>query len=768
MARRSLASLRLIPALGLTAALAIPHVSAARELEPIARSVRDITELLRREDAAIRGARGTPIFLPAGRGFLYQEDGRGGMRILRFDAAGRRERLARPDVLARALAAEGIASSDVLLEGAAGDLQTLYFQTTSGAVSFERRSGKARRAPERDAWLRLHRPRVLSDQLPQTYGDLLEAPSPDGRWFIAQHDDDLWLRDTKGGLRRLTDDGARNLTWGGTEESAQQLNAYWSADSRKIAAVRLDNRAVPMEPLASYLTPRTTIEQIPFSRVGEPISRFELYIIDVERGERVRIETGPTADHYVNLLGWNASGSSVYYQVVSRDQKTVEFRSADARTGVSTTLATERSQTYVDTPFSLGPALLTPLKASDGFLLFSERDGVRRLYRRQDASPTETPLGADIGLVSRIVSVDDKRGRVFVLAAAKDERPYDTALYSLPLDGGPAQRLTPGPGVREAWDAPDGPGFVVRTSDPQTPPQVAFVSGDGGQTVAVSVADASGLRAMGFSPPERFATTAVDGRLEVRGLILKPFGFDPARRYPVVEMIYGGMQVSHNRKSFYSFGDLGAGYNSVPARVLLHHGFVVVYVDAPGTPGRGRAYQDATYGAWPGGVIPNHAKWIRDASRTRPWMDLSRVGVFGSSWGGFLTQHALAEAPDLYKVGVSMAAVSDLSDHQMYIEPFMGRPADNPAGYAAASIYPRIKDIRGRILSIGFPRDINAGFSPTMKFVDAMVAADKDIDLFVMPAINHQVTCCDPHSATYAYAVITRYFRRLLGEGQAQ
>lgn len=736
----------------------------ARELEPIAQTVADINAVLRAEDAALGGARGVPLFIDGGRRFLYQEEGRGGMGVMLVDIpTGRVKPLAEPAVIRKALAAAGANPDVAELDGVSDDVGTLYFRIGERMAAFDRRTRRARFAPERDRWAEMHRPRVISDQFPQTYGDLVEAASPDGRSFITQRDGNLWLRDVGGGEHPLTSDASRDLIWGGTEESAQQFNVHWSPDGRKIATVLLDNRNVPHEPLAHYVDRRTRIENIPFSRVGEPISRFSLYAIDVATGARTPIDTGDTADHYVNLLGWSAKGD-IYYQVVSRDQKSVEFYRADARSGASRRVAVERSNTYVDTPFSLGPQLLTPLKTRDGFLLFSERDGVRRLYLNDGSGGEDIRLGGELGLVTRIVAMDEKRDRLFVLAAAPGDRPYDTALYSLPLNGGAARRLTPGPGFREVWAAPDANGFVVRTSNPQTPPRVELVLADGGRITEVSRSSDAKLRGMGFSEPETFVARAIDDRFDVRGLILKPFDFDPRRRYPVVEMIYGGMQVSHTPKSYYGFGDLGAGYNSVPARILLHHGFVVVFVDAPGTPDRGRAYQDATYGIWPQTVVANHAKWLRDAARDRPWMDLNRVGIFGSSWGGYMSQRALADAPELYKVAVAMAAVADFDDHQMYIEPFMGLREQNPEGYAAASIYPRIPQIRGRILSIGFPLDINAGFSPTMKFVDAMAAADKDIDLFVLPRINHQVTCCDPHSATYTYAVITRYFRRWLGD----
>jgi dipeptidyl-peptidase-4 len=752
----------ILRAIVIVVGLSSPGSSEA--MEPIAATVADVRAILQAESQAIVGAKGKPVFLSDGERFLYQTNGRGGLSVDLVDP--RRHlvgRLAVAEDLHRAFLALKLDGTLALVEGLSEDGGVVYFTVGEKSVAYDRASKTARIDPERALWVELHRPRLISDQYPTTYGDLVEAPSPDGRRFITQKADNLWVRDVDGQERQLTSDGNRDLTWGGTQESAQQFNVFWSPDGKRIATLLLDNRATPHEPVMHYLSGKATVTTWPFPRAGDPISRFSLYVIDPDTGGRVKLDAGDTDDRYVDVLGWSADARSVYYQVVDREQKVVEFHRADAATGASHTVAIERSDTYIDTPFTLGPPLLTPLVGSDRFLLLSERDRQwRRLYLYDGAGHLLRSLGGDLGLVSSIVRVDEAHGRVFVLASTSADRPYDVALYNVPLDGGPATRLTPGPGIREVWPAPNGEAFVVRTADSLTPPTVEVLNPQGRKLAMVSRADVSGLKALGFTEPEAFVTVATDGHLDVRGLILKPFGFDSSRRYPVVEMVYGGMQVSNTPKSFYGFGKLSSGYNSVPARVLLHHGFVVVYVDAPGTPDRGRKYQDATYGIWPQTVIGNHAKWIRDAARTRPWMDLTRVGIFGNSWGGHMSQRALVDAPDLYKVAVAMTASAD-PNHSMYSEPFMGMPQHNPQGYEAGSIYSRLRDMRGRILVIGFPEDVNAGFEPTMKYVHALVAEQKDFDMLVLPGINHHINCCGEPTESYGYAVITRYFRRWLG-----
>lgn len=166
-------------------------------------------------------------------------------------------------------------------------------------------------------------------------------------------------------------------------------------------------------------------------------------------------------------------------------------------------------------------------------------------------------------------------------------------------------------------------------------------------------------------------------------------------------------------------------------------------------------------------MIANHVKAIRGAAETRPWMDQSRIGIYGHSWGGYMSQRGMIDAPDFYKAAASHAGPSDFDDHPyyiepFYIEPFMGLPKNNRKGYDAASNLNRVDQIRGPILSMPEPFDVNAGFSPGMKLVKAMMDARKEVELFSTPGSNHRLACCDQNDYFYKVAVITRFLRRQL------
>jgi len=235
---------------------------------------------------------------------------------------------------------------------------------------------------------------------------------------------------------------------------------------------------------------------------------------------------------------------------------------------------------------------------------------------------------------------------------------------------------------------PPGPGCWVFAatscnirSGSHNAPVVEWRKTSGELIAELSRSDISALEAAGYTPPLSFVAASVDGNRDSHGLIYRPFNFDPQQKYPVIELIYAGMQVSHVPHDFYGFG---RSSSSLVLRSLLHLGFVVLMIDAPGTPDRGRAYQDATYRIWPQTVIPNHALWIREAASAHPWMDITRVG------------------------------------QPTYIEPFMGLPAENPEGYAVASNLALIDQIQGPVLVMPMPMDVNAGFSPGMKFLNAI------------------------------------------------
>jgi dipeptidyl aminopeptidase/acylaminoacyl peptidase len=280
------------------------------------------------------------------------------------------------------------------------------------------------------------------------------------------------------------------------------------------------------------------------------------------------------------------------------------------------------------------------------------------------------------------------------------------------------------------------------------------------------------LAALQWKPPEEFVAKAADGRTDLHGVLYKPFDFDPAKRYPVIEMLYAGPQRTNIARTFLSFMGLSPaeeGPTATTVQALAQLGYIGVIVDARGTPQRGKAFQDVVYGNFGRNEIPDHVAALRSAAATRPYMDLNRVGVFGHSFGGYFSARAMLLAPDLYRVGVASGMSSPGVDgsNGASMEGYLDLVTRNPGAYAYASNLPLVDRLRGELLIIAGTTDANTPFANAMKMVDALVTAGKHFDLVVLPERNH-ITTFSGRTGDYWREAVRRHFaEHLPPEGQS-
>jgi dipeptidyl aminopeptidase/acylaminoacyl peptidase len=409
---------------------------------------------------------------------------------------------------------------------------------------------------------------------------------------------------------------------------------------------------------------------------------------------------------------------------------------------------TETQPTFIK-GIALNPGwadLLTPLADGKRFLWISERDGWDHLYLYSLDGTLVRRLTAGSWPVLRVVAVDEKRGWVYFTGHG-EARLYDTHLYRVNLDGTGFARLTEGEGQHQAVFSPSREYFLDTHSSHARPPAVELRTAEGKLVTTLSTGSVPELEALGWSPPEEVIVKAADGKTELWGLLFKPLRFDPSRRYPVVENIYGGPQRVQVPRAF-----AGGGLSQAVAAM----GFMVWVVDGRGTAERGKAFQDVVYGRFGQQEIPDHAAALRQVMASRPFMDSTRIGIFGGSWGGYMTVRALVLAPELYRVGVSLYPVVEMFDHAAAaIEPYMGLPSNNPKGYAEGSSLTRAGNLTGKLLLMHGTSDVNATFSATMKMVEALTRAGKPYDLILFPEQSHAPTGV---SAQYMLTRIWQYF----------
>ncbi len=282
------------------------------------------------------------------------------------------------------------------------------------------------------------------------------------------------------------------------------------------------------------------------------------------------------------------------------------------------------------------------------------------------------------------------------------------------------------------------------------PPRSELRAADGTLVETLSTADVSALDAIDWRPPEEFVVKADDGVTDLHGVIYHPPDFDPSRRYPVVEIMYPGSQTTAVPRTFVPNGW------GLQAQALAQLGFVTFIVDARGQPGRGKTFQDVVYKAIGRNEIPDHVATIRQLGEARPYMDLSRVGVHGYSWGGYFTLRAMLLAPEVYHVGVSGSPVVELeSVAWVPVEPYMLKPSENPEGYAYASNLTIADRLAGKLLITIGTADVNTPFAQTMRMAEALIRADKPFDLLVLPDQSHGL---QGQSMTYFQDAMARYF----------
>ncbi len=585
-----------------------------------------------------------------------------------------------------------------------------------------------------------------------------EAPSPDGAYFASIKDHDVVLRATIDGRELpLTTDGTAELPW-----SLDNVRWHpWSPDGMRLVARRIDPSGMSQEVVVKYLKQETDVEFQPTIRAGGTLPVVEFFVIDVISKQRVKIDLGDTSNRYFMMLGWRPDGSEVLLVRFNRAFNSVEILAADPATGETRSVMTESRDTFVKIYHEFayaGDVGFTLLPDGSGFIWESERDGWNHLYLYDIKGDLQRQLTQGAFPVLDVVEVDEAGGWVYLTAHGDAERPYDTHLYRVGLDGRGFARLTEGKGQHTATLSPSKLFFLDTFSSVDAPPRTELRTVKGELLRTLAEADISRLEALGWTPPREFVAKAADGETDLWGAMYFPYDFDPQKSYPVVEYIYGGPQINAVIRSFNATS--WAFFNFPQA--LANLGYISVVVDARGTPGRSKAFHDVVYGNWGRHEIPDHAATIRQLAERHAFFDIDRVGIWGQSWGGYFTFRAMTQAPEIYKVGVSAQPGYDPYWLHLY-EPYLGLPQDNRAAYDYASPFKDVGKIRGDFMQIGTTTD-SILIREVFRMCDAFVQAGVHHEMMVLPDQSHGFTGM---GEKYYLETMVRYFAEHL-QGRSQ
>ena len=575
--------------------------------------------------------------------------------------------------------------------------------------------------------------------------------SPDGKSAAFIRDHNLWVRDVASGReKQLTKDGIKD--YGYATDNAGWIHSdrpilLWSPDSKKIATFQLDERGAGEMYLTSTGIGHPTLEAWKYPLAGDPkIFTIDRVVVDVDRARVVRFQMpadphrssycddvecdGPWAD-----VEWSADGRQVAFLSTSRDHKTENLRIADADTGKVRDILDEKMSTYYESGNDASNWRVLP--ASNEVIWFSERDNWGQLYLYDlQSGRQKNQITSGEGNVTQVLRVDEKNRLIYFLGVGKEtgRDPYFVHYYRIGFDGKNQELLSPEDAMHVIAPSPAGRFFVDIYSKPDLP-QTAVVRDSTGKTIsAFERADISRLLATGWKPPLPIVVKARDGVTDLYGLLYRPTNFNQAMKYPIVNHVYPGPQTgSVGPRTF-----LAARQD---AQALAELGFVVVEVDGMGTPWRSKKFHDAYFGDMGDNTLPDQVAAMKELAQRFPWIDLDRAGVYGHSDGGYADAGAMFHYPDFFKVGISESGNLDNRNYEDdWAEKWQGlleKKADGTTNYDTQANQNFAKNLKGKLLLMHGTMDDNVPPSNTLLVVDALIKANKDFDLLMLPNRRH-------------------------------
>jgi dipeptidyl-peptidase-4 len=615
-----------------------------------------------------------------------------------------------------------------------------------------------------------------SDRLGRSGSDAVRSPergrqfetatSPNSALTAFYRDRNLWVSAADGtGERAITTDGSvagrmkyGSASWVYGEELSQHKAMWWSPDSRKLAYYRFDERGVRDYYVAMHQTDvQATLDTEAYPKPGTANPIVDLYIYDIATRKSVRVDVrsgrpfdNTSVGHYVYRVEWSADGRELIFLRTNRRQNIMEVAAADPLTGATrVVLRDEWTGGWI-----MSEPRMVFLADGRRFIWESQRNGWNNFYLYDLGGRLVAPLTASTTYeAASLVKIDERAGVVFYTARDGDNS-LKLQLHRVALDGRGDRRLTdpafhhtiggciPGLGSRPEQPAvagtcaisPDNRYFVDVYETHDTPPATRLADATSGAGIApLTASDTTTWAALGGTKAELFTFVAADGKTPLHGLVQFPAAFDPARRYPALVNVYGGPE----------FATGAARETFVAPDPLAEYGFLLVYLDSRAVPGLGKRALDALYRKLGQADVDDIAEGVK-ALAARPYFDRARVGIFGTSYGGYMAAMALLRHPDVFAAASASSAPTDWRNYDtIYAERYMGLPQDDKAGYDLGSAMPYAKDLKGRLLLYYGTADNNVHPSNTLQLIKALQEAGKSFDVQVGPDRGHSAVNAD-------------------------
>jgi dipeptidyl-peptidase-4 len=561
--------------------------------------------------------------------------------------------------------------------------------------------------------------------------------SPNEKLKAFYRDRNLWMSDAQGGAETaVTTDGNEktrvkygSASWVYGEELDQNTAMWWSPDSKKIAFYRFDESAVTdyfLQLDQTKLQSKMDIEAYPKAGAPNPIADLFIYDLDTKKTVRLDVRDGKPFDnsvigHYVYNISWSPDGSELLCNRTNRRQNVMELTACNPETGKCRFVVREE---WLSSWTENSPARRF-LKDGKRFIWASERTGWRNFYLYDlSGKLLATLTNHPFEVVASIVRVDEEAGTLYYMARSGDNH-MKLQLHRVGLDGKGDKRLTD-PAFHHTVDiAPDGKHFIDMAQTHDSPPATRLVDAEGRVVEELAKSDATKFDQLGLKRVELIKYKAADGGADLYGLLHFPSNFDPNKKYPLLVNVYAGPATNGARETF------------TPPNSITEYGFLVATLDSRSAGGRGKKFLDGIYMKLGVVEMDDQAAGVKSLWN-RPYVDKNRVGIFGTSYGGYASAMCLLRHPDVFQAASASSAVTSWHHYDtIYTERYMWIPQENKEGYDAGNAMSHVDKLKGRLMIYYGTADNNVHPNNSMQLIQALQRAGKSFEVQVGPDVGH-------------------------------
>ncbi len=572
-----------------------------------------------------------------------------------------------------------------------------------------------------------------------------------------KRDYQMYVRDVEGHEHQLSTDGSREIVYGEAvhrNEFGINEGTFWSPDGQRLAFYRMDQSMVTDYPQVN-IDPRVAeYEPDKYPMAGMTSHKVTVGVYDLQTGKTVYLKTRTPAFDYFTNIAWSPDSKTIYMQELTRNQQDCRLVSYDAATGeLLAELYAESSNKYVE---PLHPIVFLPWD-SNKFVMQSQRDGYNHLYlfdlttQKGKAHLTPTQITSGSWVVLDVLGFNEKNKTIVI--ASNEKHPLQRNLYAVDLKTGKRTPLDNGEGVHRGMLSASGTALYDKYSSPTTPNTIDLIQLSGRKPQVANLLQAPDPWE-GYVVPqyESGSIKAADGVTDLYYRMVKPADFDPAKKYPTIVYVYGGPHAHNVEASWHWYSRSWETY-------MAQKGYVLFILDNRGSENRGRDFEQATYRQLGQIEMQDQMKGV-EFLRTLPYVDMTRLGVHGWSFGGFMTISLMTNYPDVFKVGVAGGPVIDWKWYEvMYGERYMGTPESNPEGYAKTSLISKAGQLKGKLQIIIGYNDPTVVPQHALSFLKACAEAGTQPDFFAYPGEGHNMM---GHNSVHLHERITQYFEDYL------